>query len=96
MPTVVWTPAAVADVERQYRYLEPRDPDAAKRAIQAVLRAGDSLEENPRRGTIIQQTQGLRKLQVPFGKYGFVLHYIILEQEVLILRVYHGRQNRST
>ena len=94
MPAVVWTPAAVADIEQHYQYLKPKDPDAAKRATQAILRAGDSLEENPRRGTVIQQAQGLRKLQVSFDKSGFVLHYIILKQEVLVLRVYHGRQDR--
>ncbi len=64
MPTVVWTPTAVADVKQHYQDLKPKDPDTAKRATQAILRAGDSLEENPRRGTVIQQAQGLRELQV--------------------------------
>lgn len=94
MPTVIWTPAAVADINRHYKFIDLNNPDAAKRAAQAILKAGNSLEEHPRRGTVVQQTEGLRKLVVSFGKRGFVIHYIILEEEILILRVYHGREER--
>jgi plasmid stabilization system protein ParE len=59
-----------------------------------IRRAGDSLESNPRRGSMVQGAPGVRKLRVPFGKSGFVIHYAILEDEVVILKVYHGRQNR--
>lgn len=94
MSTVIWTPAAITDTNRHYEFLEPNNPDAAKRAAQAILKAGNSLEENPRCGTVVQQAEGLRKLMVSFGKRGFVIHYIILEEEILILRVYHGREER--
>ncbi|UUO13366.1 MULTISPECIES: hypothetical protein [Aphanizomenonaceae] len=36
----------------------------------------------------------MRKLVVAFGKYGFIIHYVILEDDVIILRIYHGRENR--
>ncbi|ERT04034.1 putative plasmid stabilization system [Lyngbya aestuarii BL J] len=36
----------------------------------------------------------MRKLFVSFGKYGYVIHYALLEDDVIILRVYHGRENR--
>jgi plasmid stabilization system protein ParE len=63
----------------QYR----RSPDSA-----------ESLQENPRRGAIVDEVAGLRKLIVSFGKYGYIIHYAILENDVIILRVYHGRENR--
>jgi hypothetical protein len=47
-------------------------------------------------GTIVQQAAGLRKLPIRFGKVAFVLHYVILADEVVILRVYHGREQRPT
>ncbi|WP_256091039.1 type II toxin-antitoxin system RelE/ParE family toxin [Nostoc sp. KVJ20] len=51
-------------------------------------------QQNPRRGAIVDEIAGLRKLLVSFGKYGFIIHYVILEDDVVILRVYHGRENR--
>ncbi|WP_267313679.1 type II toxin-antitoxin system RelE/ParE family toxin [Nostoc sphaeroides] len=59
-----------------------------------MVSSGESLQQNPRRGVIVDEIAGLRKLIVSFGKYGLIIHYIILEDEVVILRVYHGRENR--
>ncbi|MEH1872576.1 type II toxin-antitoxin system RelE/ParE family toxin [Nostoc sp.] len=59
-----------------------------------VSPSAESLQQNPRRGVIVDEIAGLRKLVVSFGKYGFIIHYIILEDEVVILRLYHGRENR--
>ncbi|NJM77068.1 MAG: type II toxin-antitoxin system RelE/ParE family toxin [Acaryochloridaceae cyanobacterium RU_4_10] len=96
MTPIIWTKAATTDIERHYSFLEPIDPGIAKKAVQAILKAGESLTENPRRGAVVLQAKGLRKLRVPFGKFGFVIHYIFIETEVLILRIYHGRENRQT
>jgi plasmid stabilization system protein ParE len=68
--------------------------EIADKAVEAIMQFGKSLANNPRRGTPISDTPGLRKLTVPFSKYGYTIHYIMLDEEVLILRVYHGRQNR--
>jgi plasmid stabilization system protein ParE len=59
--------------------------------IQEIAQLGKSLTKNPQRGAPINDTPGLRKLLVPIGKYGYIIHYILLDEEVLILRVYHGR-----
>lgn len=59
-----------------------------------IVSSGESLQQNPRRGAIVDEIAGLRKLLVSFGKYGFIIHYVILEDDVVILRVYHGRENR--
>ncbi|QSV56934.1 MAG: type II toxin-antitoxin system RelE/ParE family toxin [Dolichospermum sp. UKL201] len=56
--------------------------------------SGESLQQNPRRGAIVDEIVGLRKLVVAFGKYGFIIHYVILEDDVIILRIYHGREHR--
>jgi plasmid stabilization system protein ParE len=83
-------------LERHYNFWESINSDLAKKVVQEITKKGESLQDNPRRGTVIHQAQGLRKLSVPFGKYGFVIHYTILEEDVLILRVYGGRENRQT
>jgi plasmid stabilization system protein ParE len=96
MAAVVWTETAEADIVRLHDFLVIDAPDVAARAVQVILQAGDRLEQSPQRGTIVQQATGLRKLRVRFGKVGFVLHYVILADEVVILRVYHGRERRPT
>ncbi len=68
--------------------------EVALRAVRAIRKAGDSLETSPRRGAIVQEATGLQKLQVAFGKAGFTMHYAVIEEEVVILRVYYGRENR--
>jgi plasmid stabilization system protein ParE len=96
VPQVIWTETALADTQRHYEFLETLNPDAALRAKQAIQRSGNSLTTSPQRGSIVQKTEGLRKLPVKFGKYGFVIHYAILVDEVVILKVYDGRENRPT
>jgi addiction module RelE/StbE family toxin len=94
MPTVVWSRPALADLDRHYQYLKDQSPESASRAVQAIIQSGKSLAQTPQRGNPIAAAPGLRKLVVRFGKVGYLLHYTVLEDEVLILRVYHGRQNR--
>ncbi len=94
MPEIVWTDKAVEDLNRHYEFLKTNNADAAAKAVREIVSSGESLEENPRRGTPIGEVSGLRKLLVSFGKYGYVIHYTILEDDVVILRVYHGRENR--
>ena len=94
MPQVTWTKVALADIQRHYETLELINTNVGIRAVQAIRQAGDSLETFPQRGAIIHDATGLRKLQVTFGKVGFTMHYAVIEDEVVILRVYHGRENR--
>ena len=94
MSQIVWTQNASDDLNRHYDFIKVNNPEAAARAIQTIVFSAESLQENPRRGAIVDEIAGLRKLLVPFGKYGYMIHYVILEDDVIILRVYHGRENR--
>ena len=94
MSQIVWTQNATDDLNRHYDFIKLNNPEAAARAVQAIVSSAESLQENPRRGSIVDEIAGLRKFLVPFGKYGYMIHYVILENDVIILRVYHGRENR--
>jgi plasmid stabilization system protein ParE len=96
MTNVNWSPPALTDLNHQNQFLAAVNPEAGIKAVLAIVLAARSLGENPKRGTPIADTPGLRKLLVKFGKYGYIIHYVILDEEVLILRVYHGRQNRPS
>jgi plasmid stabilization system protein ParE len=95
MSIVVWTPTAKADLDRHYQFLAAYSPAIAAKAIQHIVKSGESLQQFPKRGTAVGDAIGLRKLVISFGKSGFVLQYTILDDEVVILRVYQGRENRS-
>jgi plasmid stabilization system protein ParE len=47
---VIWSPAALRQVTRAYEYLEDFNPYAATALAEALLAAGDSLENFPHRG----------------------------------------------
>jgi addiction module RelE/StbE family toxin len=94
MSQIVWTQSTTDDLNRHYDFIKLNNPEAAARAVKAIVSSGESLQENPRRGAIVDEIAGLRKLVVPFGKYGYMIHYVILDDDVIILRVYHGRENR--
>lgn len=64
------------------------------RSAQAIREAGFSLADAPYKGTALSDGSGRRKVVVPSGKHGYVIHYYLEEDTVLILRVYHGRENR--
>jgi plasmid stabilization system protein ParE len=94
MSAVIWTANAIADLDRYLAFLQSVNPQAAQKAARKIRNAGQSLSTSPRRCPAIQNAQGLRKMNVTLGRYGVVIHYIIFEDDVIILQVYHGRENR--
>jgi plasmid stabilization system protein ParE len=53
---VIWLPDALKDLDRQFEFLNERDPQVASRAVRAILGAGASLASLPERGTAIPKT----------------------------------------
>jgi plasmid stabilization system protein ParE len=91
---VVWLPDALNDLEKQFDFLNEKNPNAASRAVRAILSAAASLAKSPQRGTPIPDSKQ-RKLRVFFGKYGYLLYYRAENNQVFILRVHHGRSDKS-
>lgn len=94
MPQLIWLPEALLDLAAHFEFLKLKNPDVAGRAAQSIRDAGFSLVKNPNRGSLLTDGSNRRKLIVPFGKHGYVIHYYIEADRILIVRVYHGRQNR--
>jgi plasmid stabilization system protein ParE len=96
MSKVVWTVEASASLESQRLYLSEINPALADRAVRKIIATCESLSNFPTRGAPVKGTPGLRKLLVSFGKVPFVIHYAVLDEDVLIFKVYNGRQQRPT
>jgi plasmid stabilization system protein ParE len=87
--------AAAADIERLRAFLFGRNPTAAERATATLLAAIQSLQTFPDRGR--PAGAGGRQLVVPFGRSSYVIDYRhdAARQEVVVLRIWHGREARE-
>lgn len=92
--TLVWSPAARRDLVRLRQFIEPHNPAAARRAASALRKAGDLLREQPGIGKRIEGRDD-RELIVPFGKRAYLLRYRLHEDTIVILRIWHGREERG-
>jgi plasmid stabilization system protein ParE len=93
---VVVAAAALADLERLRAFLSDKNPAAAKRATAALLTAVESLHQFPERGRSIG-AGNVRELIIAFGRSGYVLRYVYSATagEIVILRLWHGREMRE-
>ena len=90
---VEWRPSALADRDAIIDYLEPLNPHAAVNLLQALLLAGDSLTLFPYRGRQ-GLVAGTREL-VAVWPYLIVYEIDAEANTVIILRVWHGAQDRG-
>lgn len=91
---VIWTKGASDDVEKHHNELKGKNPAAAVKAVKAILSQGDNLGLMPYKGTALVSKPNVRKWPVEFGKSGYVIHYVVTDDAVVISKVYHGRQDR--
>lgn len=96
MPQLVWSPAAVRDLERLRRFLLPKDPEAARRAIRTIRERVGILRSYPRLGQPVARLgEQYREWSVPFGNSGYIVRYRDEGDELVILMVRHFREARS-
>ena len=92
---LVVSQAAAADLLRLHAFLAELSPDAAQRAVAAIICAVDSLDLFPDRGRP-SAVAGMRELIVPFGRAAYVVRFAhdSGRGDVVILRVWHSREAR--
>ena len=91
---LVWSPAARNDLIRLREFIGEHNPDAARRAAEALKKAADLLLKHPGIGPRIEGRED-RELFVPFGQRGYVLRYRLDEETIVILRLWHGLEDRG-
>jgi plasmid stabilization system protein ParE len=93
MAEIEFARRAQTDLQRLRAWLADVDPDAARRAAIAIVNAIERLGRFPGMAPPVKGSD-VRELQVPFGRYGYVVRYVLQEDRVLITRVFHGRESR--
>lgn len=93
---IVFSPDAADDLERVREFLDIDNPEAAKRALRAIFAVLEHVEEFPDLGRPTEDAD-IRQIVVPFDAAGYVLRYTILpaDGDVLVLRLWHGREARG-
>ena len=88
--------AAQSDLARLHAFLADNNPRAADRAVAALIAGLESLENFPERGRP-SGTANVRELIVRFGHSGYVIRYAYRADtdEVVVIRIWHGRELRE-
>lgn len=94
MPKLIWTPEALADVQRLYRFLAPKNVSAAQRAVQAIRAGVNILAEQPQIGRPIEDLDPeFREWLIDFGSSGYVALYHFDGESAVILAVRHQKES---
>ncbi|MBL4954620.1 type II toxin-antitoxin system RelE/ParE family toxin [Neobacillus sp. YIM B02564] len=93
MSRLIWSPSALLDVQRLYRFLAPKNLDAAKRAVAAIRQGVKVLEQQPGVGRPVDDMDdAFRDWIIDFGDSGYVARYRVDPQSVTILAVRHQKE----
>lgn len=93
MPQLIWTPKALRDVQRCYRFLAPKNPDAASRAIKSIREKMRMIETHPAIGRPVEKmAPEFRELLIPFGESGYVALYRLDGDLAVVLAVRHQNE----
>jgi plasmid stabilization system protein ParE len=92
---IKWLPEALVDVDRLYRFLLDKDPEAAARVAGHILEGARHLATSPRIGRPMPDDTGRRELFVAFGAGAYVLRYILEKEGTpVVIRVWHSKESR--
>jgi toxin ParE1/3/4 len=91
---LIWAPGALDDLIRLREFLEPNNPKAAKNAAKSIVEAANLLLDHPHLGRPMDDMPEFNQLPIPFGQRGYVLRYRIDGDKIIILRIWHTREDR--
>jgi plasmid stabilization system protein ParE len=93
MAEVKWLPEALQDLHRLHSFLYQKNQGAAKSYAEIIIKGTQMLEESPSLGRPIDDDTGRRELFMPFGTSAYVLRYKLAGADVVIMRIWHSREN---
>lgn len=93
MPRLIWSQPALSDVQRLYRFLAGKSPDAARRAIAAIREEVNVLTLQPAIGRPVADLPiEFREWLIDFSDSGYVVRYRIDADLVVVLAVRHQKE----
>jgi len=93
MPRLIWSPAALLDVQRLYRFLATKNIDAAKRAVESIREGVRIISVQPGVGRPTEDMDpAYREWLIDFGDSGYVALYHYDAQTAVIVAVRHQKE----
>ena len=90
---MIWSPAALHDVQRLYRFLAEKNADAAKRAVKTIRDGMKIIALQPGIGRPAEELDAeYREWPIDFGDSGYVVLYRYNKQTAVVLAVRHQRE----
>ena len=93
MPRLIWSPSALLDVQRLYRFLAEKNIDAAKLSVKAIREGVKVVAQQPGMGRPVQDMEPqYREWLIDFGDSGYIALYRYDGQTAVIVAVRHQRE----
>ena len=93
MPRLIWTPAALLDLQRLYRFLAEKNVGAAKRGVRAIREGMKVIIKQPGIGRPVEDMEPeFREWLIDFGESGYVVLYRYDGEIAAVLAVRHQRE----
>jgi len=93
VPRLIWSPPALADVQRLYRFLAPKNEAAAHRAIKMIRAGVKILAHQPEAGRPVEDMDpAFRVWLIDFGSSGYIALYRFDGETATILAVRHQKE----
>ena len=93
MPSLIWSPAALGDVRRLYRFLARNHPAAAKRAVKAIRDGMKIIATHPAIGRPAAYLEPeFREWIIDFGDSGYIALYRFDGDTAIVLAVRHQKE----
>ncbi|MDP2831777.1 MAG: type II toxin-antitoxin system RelE/ParE family toxin [Pseudomonadota bacterium] len=93
MPRLIWSPPALLDVRRLYRFLAEKNTDAARRAVKTIRDGVKIIASHPQIGRPDEEMDPeCRELPISFGDSGYVVLYRYENDLVTVLALRHQRE----
>jgi len=94
VPRLIWSPAALNDAQRLFRFLANRDEAAARRAIKTIRVGVKLLAYQPEAGRPIEGlASDFREWPIDFGDSVYIALYRYDGDSVIILAVRHQKES---
>lgn len=95
---ITWLHKAVADLARVREFIRVNNPAAAERAGRRISKAVHTISAHPSIGRPVLDIEwnvAFRDVFIPFAQGGYWLRYAVTDDEIIIVRVWHGREDRD-
>lgn len=86
-----FTKQAIDDLVRLREFIAEKNPEAAKKISEQLIESIQRLTDQPEIGHGVESLPGVRE----WIARDYVVHYVVLNDTLIILQIWHGREDRE-